>query len=360
MQGKNHSSKKIKVLIADDSLVTQKLYRYMLESDPQFEVVGVVNNGREALEFLKTHHVDIVSMDINMPLMDGLEATKWIMQSNPVPVLIASSLYDPTQQEMAMQALEAGAVAIMPKPYGPGHVKHEKSFKNWLQMLRTLSEVRVVRRTSTAKNHNPSQLTAGDTAPFPADKSQQQFRLIVIGASAGGPEAIKTLLSHFPANFPLPILIVQHIDKHFTEGYRMWLQTFTSLPVILATSNQAMQPGTVYLAPGEHHLVVKREGYCSLNTNPPIRGHQPSVAALFESVAAIYGEKVIAVILSGMGADGARELKLLRNKGALTFAQNEESCLVYGMPGEAVRMDAATVIANPREIALKILNATKE
>lgn len=227
-------------------------------------------------------------------------------------------------------------------------------------MLRTLSEVKVVRRTSTKMNPILGETHNYNPAPSLPAILHQHYRLVVIGASAGGPEAVKTILSNFPSNFPLPILLVQHIDKHFTEGYRLWLQSFTTLPIIQATTNQALQAGTVYLAPGEHHLVVKAIGFITLTTDPPIRGHKPSVASLFESAATIYGGSVIAVILSGMGADGAKELKSLKDQGALTFAQNEESCLVYGMPGEAVRMGAAIITANPQNIALKILNALKK
>lgn len=350
---------KIRVLIADDSIVSQKLYRHMLESDSRFEIVGVVNNGCEAVDFLKRYTVDIISMDINMPLMDGIEATRWIMQTNPVPIVVASSLYDPTQQEMAMQALEAGAVTIMPKPYGPGHPMHERSFKQWLQMIRAMSEVKVVRRTSYQKSakSNPEFYKNKDVRSL--GYTPGNYKLVVIGASAGGPEGVKTILSLLPPTFPLPILIVQHIDKNFTEGYRLWLQGYSSVPILTATKNQTLLPGTAYLAPGEFHLAVKSEGMITLTDDQPVRGHKPSVAIMFDSAATVYGKNVIAVILSGMGSDGAKELKILREKGALTFAQNEESCLVFGMPGEAVRLGAAIKIATPEDIAEEIIDILK-
>jgi two-component system, chemotaxis family, protein-glutamate methylesterase/glutaminase len=356
---KNNLPNKIRVLIVDDSYVSQKLFRHLLESDNRFEIIGFVNNGREAVEFLKNKTPDIISMDINMPLMDGMEATRQIMQTNPVPIVVASSLYDPSQQEMAMEALEAGAVAIMPKPYGPGHPLHEKSMKNWLQMIRSMSEVKVIRRRPHLKNSNL--INANEDRPVInlSDFKNNDYRIVVIGASAGGPEGVKAILSKLTPSFPVPLLIVQHIDKHFNEGYRLWLQSSASIPVLAATENQPLLPGTAYLAPGEHHLVVKSEGMITLNNDLPVRGHRPSVAKLFDSAANVYGKSVIAVILSGMGSDGAKELKKLREMGALTFAQSKESCLVFGMPGEAVRMGAAIRINNPEDIAMDILDLFK-
>ncbi len=351
--------KKIKVLIVDDSYVSQKLYRHLLESDNRFEIMGFVSNGKEAVEFLRNKTPDIISMDINMPKMDGMEATRQIMQSNPAPIVIASSLYDPTQQEMAIEALEAGAVAIMPKPFGPGHSLYYKSANNWLRMIRSMSEVKVIRRRPHLKNNNLTKQNESRQAINLSDYKHGDYRIVVIGASAGGPEGVKTILSKLTPSFPVPALIVQHIDKHFTEGYRLWLQSSVSIPVLAAAENQPLLPGTAYLAPGEHHLVVKSEGMITLNNDPPVRGHRPSVSKLFDSAANVYGKSVIAVILSGMGSDGANELKKLRDKGALTFAQSEESCLVFGMPGEAVRLGAAIRIISPEDIAMEIIDLFK-
>ncbi len=356
---KEKTQNKIKILIVDDSTVSQKLYRHLLESDNRFELIGIVTNGRQAVEFLRKQKPDVISMDLNMPVMDGMEATRQIMQNNPAPIVIASSLYDPSQQEMAMEALEAGAVAIMPKPYGPGNPLHEKSVKNWLRMIFSMSEVKVIRRRPNVKNNYLIKQDKSSQAINLSDYKHRDYRIVVIGASAGGPEGVKTILSKLTPSFPIPVLIVQHIDKHFTEGYRLWLQSFASIPVLAATETQPLLPGSAYLAPGEHHLVVKSKGMITLNNDPPIRGHKPSVAKLFDSAANVYGKSVIAIILSGMGSDGAKELKKLHDIGALTFAQSEESCLVFGMPGEAVRLGAAVKINNPDDIATEILDLFK-
>lgn len=345
---KTTPTEKIRVLIVDDSLVSQKFYRHLLEQDERFSVLGVVSDGREAVEFVRHQKPDVINMDIHMPLMDGIEATRLIMQTHPVPIVVCSSLYDSTQQEMSMHALDAGAVAILPKPFGPGHPQHEKSTQYWLKMIRSMSEVKVIRRLPhlTAKVRAENQ---------PSTHVAHDFKLLLIGASAGGPEGVKTVLSKLGTGFYLPVVIVQHIDANFTESYRMWLQSYTSLPVVIAGVDEALVPGKAYLAPGDYHLIVKQQGKLTLSSDLPVNGHRPSVARLFESAAKVYGENVIAILLSGMGKDGAAELKILKDKGALTYAQSEESCLVFGMPGEAVRIGAAVKVADPEAIINDVL-----
>jgi len=354
---KESSPKKIRILIVDDSMVSQKLYRHIIAADDRFEVVCVASNGQDAIDCVKKYSPDVVSMDINMPKMNGIEATRLIMQQNPVPIVISSSLYDPTQQEMAMQVLEAGAVAIMPKPFGPGHPGYNSTSRQWLRMLKSMSEVKVIRRKPFNKSSdNQPNFPESSTSNFGQKYPTGNYKVLVIGASAGGPESVKAILSQLDKSFPLPVLLVQHIDRHFSEGYRLWLQSYTNIPVLTATDNQPLKPAHVYLSPGDKHLVLKSEGMATLSNDLPARGHKPSVAHLFKSAAEIYGANTIAVILSGMGNDGAAELKLLRNLGALTFAQNEASCLVFGMPGEAVKMDAAVKVLPPDEIVKQIMN----
>lgn len=338
---------KIKILIVDDSPLSQKLYRHIIASDNRFEIVAAVSNGREAIAFLAKNSADVVSMDLNMPLMGGMEATRYIMQHHPAPIVIVSSLYDPTQQEMAMEVLDAGAVSIMPKPPGPGHPDHSSAAKQYLRMLRSMSEVKVIKRKPYLKNNNKPQQpkTFDNDSQTPQRKSD--YKLMLIGASAGGPEGVKTILAGLWPGFPLPVMIVQHIDWHFTEGYRLWLQSYTQMPVVAAGDNQVLLPGHAYLAAGNKHLVVKKSGTAGLSSEPAHRGHRPSVKHLFKSAAEVYGKDNIAILLSGMGTDGAEELKLLKDAGALTIAQNKDTSLVFGMPGEAVRLNAARIILSP-------------
>lgn len=349
-------TKKIKVLIVDDSIVSQKLYQRLLGSDSRFEVVGIAGNGQQAIEYVARFKPDVVSMDINMPLMDGVEATRQIMQQTPVPITIVSSLYNPEEVEIAMKVLEAGAVNIISKPNGPGHPKFESDSRQYLDMLRMMSEVKVVRRRA-ASQFSTTKPSGNVSLEFPPSaNAEKDYGIVVIGASAGGPEALKSLLGTFTPGFPLPILIVQHIDPNFAEGYRAWLQSNVYIPVMAAEKNQKIKPGFAYIAPGDFHLEIIAEGVITLTSGPPVKGLRPAVANLFRSAANIYGKRSIAIILSGMGADGAAEITLLRSKGAMTFAQNEASCLVFGMPGEAIKSGGIVSVLPPVEIAKSIEN----
>lgn len=345
------------MLIVDDSRVSQKLHHHLLASDSRFEIVGVAHNGREAVQCVKLHRPHVVSMDLNMPVMDGMEATRTIMREYPVPIVVVSSLYDPGKQELAMEVLQAGAVTIMPKPVGPGHPDHKRSAKRYLQMLRNMSEVRVVRRRNNIIRAAVAEEKIRETVV--AGELRKDYGLLVIGASAGGPEGIKIILEALTPSFPVPIMIVQHIDRHFVEGYRSWLQSHTKIPVMTAYDGLSLQPGCACLAPADYHLVVRNEGEAGLLDDVPVAGHRPSVAHLFRSAGEVYGKRLIAVILSGMGNDGAEQMKVLKEIGALTIAQSAQSSLVFGMPGEAVRLGAANHVLTPPEIVAMLLEISK-
>jgi len=348
---------KIRVLVVDDSHVTRKLYTELLRGDPRFELAGTASHGKDAIECVQELHPDIVSMDIEMPVMDGLKATRQIMEDHPVPILVVSNLYSPDKVGLAMDVLEAGALAIIAKPRGPGHPQADYQRKHYLNMLKSMSEVKVVRRRNLIREKTKSEIEQPGFSPgiknAPAFQ-EKDYRVLLIGASAGGPDAIKTIISQLPGEFPLPILIVQHIDPHFAEAYRSWLQGQTSLKVQFATTNQALLPGHVYLPPGDVHMVVASEGMASLSFDPPVKGHRPCIASLFKSAQRVYCERVIAVILSGMGNDGAAELKQLKDCGALTLVQDEATSLVFGMPQEALRLGAAIKALSPNEMVKQI------
>jgi len=345
---------KISVLVVDDSRVSQKLYERIITADERFELVGIAADGQQAVEIAATLKPDIISMDLNMPRMDGMEATRQIMYLHPVPIIVVSSLYDISQQEMAIQVLEAGAVHIMPKPEGPLHINHKRTVRQYLNALASMSEVKVVRRKPTVKPSTLKTVSYSNDVVVAESKKNRTIKLMLIGASAGGPEGIKAILNEVGPDFPVPILIVQHIDPHFAEAYLQWLQTHTSMPVIMAGEDMALKPGKAYLPSGDKHLVVKADGIVTVNTLPPMKGHRPSVGYLFSSAAKIYQNQIIAVLLSGMGTDGAEDLKTLKDIGAVTFAQNEESCLVFGMPGEAVKLGGACAVLPPDKIISEI------
>lgn len=345
------NNRKLRVVIVEDSLVTQRLYETILKSDPDIEVVGFASNGKDGIEAVIQLKPDIVSMDIEMPFMNGLEATREIMKLHPLPVLIVSSLYNSAEGALAMQILDAGALAIIAKPVGPGHPQFMKDSRKYIQMLRTLSEVPVIKRKTLSThppelNYRPFEQTAGN--------QKQDHELIVIGASAGGPDALKKLLGNLKHGLQVPLLVVQHIDPSFNDNYVEWLSSQSRLPIQIADKEILMEKGFVYMPAADKHLVVSRKGYVMSQFDQAQNGNRPSVEKLFETALRHYDMNLVAILLSGMGNDGSEALLQCRMKGAYTIAQSQESCLVFGMPGEAVKLGAAQKILSPVEIANEI------
>ena len=348
---KKREGKKIRVLIADDSSVGRRLLASILSDDPSIEVVAMASDGKEAFEMTIKHKPDVVSMDINMPVMDGIEATKRIMSFNPVPVIIVSSIYRDADVMTAIKELEAGAVMVLPKPHGPGHETFEPSANKYLNAVKLMAEVKVVRRNN-GYNHNPSHVKTAitqDVCRFCTDA-----KVVAIGSSAGGPEALKLFLSELSPSFPLPILLVQHIDSSFTHGFTAWLNSFSSLKAVISEEGEEPYKGNIYMPPPDRHMIIKN-GRISIITESEISTlHKPSVDVLFYSVAKYYKEQSIGIILSGMGKDGADGLNKMKNAGAFTFIQDSTSALIYGMPGEAEKLGAACAILSPVDIAKKL------
>lgn len=341
----------IRVLIVDDSTTARNLLKLILSEDPRFEIIGVVSDGVEAVSFVEKEKPDVISMDIHMPVMNGFEATRQIMSSNPVPIVIVSSAYNPAETHLSFKALEAGALTILSRPAGPSHPDFEKLGKKYRTTLKTFSEVRVIRRRR------------GESEPIVTKHTDQalSFRekkghVLAIGASAGGPAALQTIMKSLPPDFPSPILVVQHIDKGFAEGFARWLGQISAIPVSIPQDGERLLPGHVYLPCGDRHLGVKKEGVAAVSASSPENGLRPSVNFLFRSVGNIYGKHAIALLLSGMGNDGAKELKALKDLGAHTIVQNAETALVYGMPGEAIRLQASCQVLPPDQMVQAIIN----
>ena len=361
-------TEKIKVLIVEDSRVNQELLKGLLAEDPVFEVIGVVSNGQDAVDFVSRNRPDVISMDIIMPLLDGLEATRLIMHHNPVPIVIVSSLYNSSEVKLSFNILEAGALTILPRPYGPGHPQYKLTARNYRHTLRVMSKVavkaipRVVpprSRKETNGTITPPKATGSivpvhKLRPMTGKNHEDCYKIIAIGASAGGPQVIQRILDNLPATLPVPILIVQHIDQNFAEGYAEWLDAASPLKVKIARSGELLLPGHVYLPPGDHHLGLSGLNVAAARKSPEEKGLRPAVGVLFRDVLRFYGKDSVAILLTGMGTDGAQELKLLRDAGAFTIAQDAQSALVNGMPGEAVRLNAACRILNPVEIVKEI------
>jgi two-component system chemotaxis response regulator CheB len=350
--------KTIKVLLVEDSVTVLRLQKQILSEDPQFEVIGAVANGKLAVEFVAKYKPDVISMDIQMPEMDGLEATRHIMYHNPVPIVIVSSLYNPSDILISFNILKAGALTILPKPYGFGHAQYSHSAREYRNTLKMMAGIKVSPQHKKPENPSeyPSYVEKIQTAPtHKFIENKGPFNIVAIGASAGGPMALQAILSAIPPKFPVPIIIVQHIDQNFTEGFCDWLNTFSSISVKIPKDGDVLMPGYAYIPPGDSHLGFHKEGIVKVTKDPPENNLRPAVSYLFKSLANAYGKHAIAVLLSGMGKDGSSELKMLYDLGALTIAQNEASSLVHGMPGEVIRLGGASLILSPENIVKELV-----
>lgn len=314
------------MLVAEDSSTARTLIVGILGSGPGTEVAGEARNGVEAVEMTARLRPDVVTMDIRMPLMDGLEATKRIMALTPTPIVIVSGSVDVREVEVSMNAIKAGALTVLRKPAGPGSPGFEEEAERFRETVRAMSQVKVVRRS------------AGWGRPAPAtpdDSRAARVRIVAVAASTGGPVALQRLLAGLPGDFPVPVLVVQHIAAGFVDGLASWLNRDCPLTVKLAQDGERPAAGTVYLAPDGFHLEVAGEGRIVLSGAPPVGGFRPSATLLFESVAPVFGRGTVAVVLTGMGRDGVDGLRALKKAGGRIYAQDEATSVVYGMPKAA-------------------------
>jgi two-component system chemotaxis response regulator CheB len=341
----------IKVLVAEDSPTIRVFLTAILESESDIKVVAAVSDGAAALEAVRRLKPDVVTMDIHMPGLDGFSATREIMETVPVPIVIVSGA---VQDEVAatFKAVEAGALAFIRRPAGLGHDDHEREADALVTAVRLMSEVKVVRRWKRAPAI--AERVAAVTA-VASTSPREKARVVAIGASTGGPVALQTLLSALPAEFPLPILVVQHIARGFVTGFSDWLGAGCALPVTVARDGEEVMGGHVYVAPDDRHMGVDAYGRIQLIDSPPEAGLRPAVGHLFRSVAAQYGGRSIGVLLTGMGADGADDLCVLRTLGAVTIAQDAASSVVHGMPGVAIERGGAMHVLAPAAIAAKLV-----
>jgi two-component system, chemotaxis family, protein-glutamate methylesterase/glutaminase len=333
-------SKRIRVLVVEDSPVVRELLVYILGRDPEIQVSGTAVNGEEAIEAVIRTKPDIIIMDIHMPRMNGLDATRKIMETVPTPIVIVSGSSSRKEVAATFQALEAGALAIVEKPSGIDLPDGEDAANKLVQTVKLMAEVKVVRRW-------PRKETVPATSRKPL---AAQIKIVAIGASAGGPLVLQTILRGLPKNFPVPIAIVQHMASGFTEGFIEWLGQSSGFPAHVAAHGEQLLAGHAYVAPDGFHMKVEAGNRIALSRDGPENGHRPSVSYLFRSVATVFGSGAVGVLLSGMGKDGAKELLLMKEKGAITIAQDRESAVVPGMPGEAIDLGAAMYVLTPDKI----------
>lgn len=341
----------IKVLIAEDSLVIQEFLKHTLESDPDIEVIAMVNDGEKAIEAVKQYRPDVVTMDINMPNLNGFDATRLIMETTPTPIVIVSGEWDANNLETIFRAMEAGAIACVASPPGVGHRDHASSAEELIRTVKSMSEVKVIKRWPRLQKKTASSPQKDGRVAEAANTPGGVLKVVAIGASVGGPIALQTILAAIPSGFTLPIVIVQHISPGFTKGLVDWLSLTSAIPVHLGRQGEKILPGHAYIAPEHFQMKLENGGLIALGEDEPEEGLRPAVSCLFRSVALVYGKNAIGVLLTGMGRDGAGELKLMKDQGAVTIVQNKETSVVFGMPGEAEKIGAAEYVLPLGEIA---------
>jgi two-component system chemotaxis response regulator CheB len=334
------------VLVVEDSLSQRELMIRLLTASGAFTVVGVADNGRQAVQETLRLRPEVIAMDIHLPVMDGYKATHEIMRRCPTPIVLVSAS---ASEAKLIDALAAGALTVIRKP--GGHHSDPADSETFLKTLQIMAGVRVV--TRFAPRVRPA---SGDTKkPAMPAAVPGGVQVLALAASTGGPAAVQTVLSGLGAQFPLPVLLVQHIARDFTPALQDWLRRTTPLPVRIAVHGERLAPGHVYLPPDGFHLLAGGRGLIALRLARPDDRYCPSADLLFQSVARVYGAGAMGVILTGMGDDGARGLRELRDRGAVTIAQDEASCVVYGMPRSAVETGAVAHVAALDQIAQHIL-----
>lgn len=346
------SSRKLNVLVVEDSRDTREMLVSLLESDPALTVVSAVADGPAALAAVAKCRPDVVTMDMHLPVMDGFETTRRIMETHPVPIVILSANSDAVEVAKSFRALEAGAVATVERPASANSYTGVIA-ENLLDTVKAMAGVKVVRRWPRARNTGPVPIAARMALP---QKPTSDIQLVAIGASTGGPPVLRTILAGLGPNFPVPVLIVQHISAGFVQGLADWLNDSTGMRVRLARQGEYGQPGHAYLAPDGCQMTVNRFGQIFCAPGQPENGLQPAVSCLFRSVAQHFGARAVGVLLTGMGRDGADELMLMRNAGAVTIAQDKETSIVHGMPGEAIALGAAKHVLPPERIVAQLRN----
>ncbi len=371
------AGQKVKVLIVDDSALVRQILTEIFSKDPGIEVVGVATDPYVARDKIKKLNPDVLTLDVEMPRMDGLTFLSNLMRLRPMPVVMVSSLTE-SGAAVTFQALELGAVDFVTKP----KVDLAHTLDEYAQEIR--EKVRMAAKARVQERRNPPPITAAATpaasaSPIPAaaqkysadvilqrDAPRRPFKttegIIAIGASTGGTEAIKEVLIRLPQQCP-GIVITQHIPEAFSGPFARRMDSVSALSVCEARDGQPVLPGHAYIAPGSHHLMLVRDGaryICRLNDGPPVNRHRPSVDVLFRSVAANAGVNAIGVILTGMGDDGAKGLLEMREAGAPTIAQDEQTSVVWGMPGQAVKLGAADKVMPLESIPAQIMRHVEE
>jgi len=325
-----------KVLIADDSTLFVQSFSYMLSGDPLISIVGVANNGLEAIDLTRKLSPDIITLDIHMPVMNGLDAIEQIM------ILVLS---DDRSEQMAFEALGRGALDILPKPQLLDSNQAEDEL--FINQIKFLAGIPVVRHMAGVRRLRPQ--------PISTVRAAAEHSVVAIACSTGGPKALKDILERLPASFPACLLIVQHMSPGFGQGLADWLNSSAQLRVRVAVEGDPIEPGVVLLAPDHAHMLVSEAGRITLAKERTVDGHRPSATLLFQSVARRYRSKAVGLVLTGMGSDGADGTTDIQAMGGVVIAQDEKSALLFGMPSAAIQRGTVKFVLSTEMIPVKLL-----
>jgi two-component system chemotaxis response regulator CheB len=345
----------IRILIVDDSPTARALLASIVALDPELRVVGEAADGHAAVRLAEELRPDLVLMDARMPGMDGFEATREIMTAAPTPVVIVTASFEPGDVQAAPDALSAGALTVVDKPPGPASPRFHEVARQFIATVKNMAQVKVIRRHRPRPPLAPLFAARPEDVPAEAEAPPPPRRAVAVATSTGGPAALARMLPLLPGDFPAPILVVQHISPAFTGGLAHWLKSLTRLRVKIAEAGEPLLPGRVYLAPDHRHLGATPQATVLLSDAPPVGGFRPSGTFLFESVAAAFGAGAVAVVLTGMGADGTDGLPAVRRTGGYVIAQDEATSVVFGMPASAIAAGLADAVLPLDEIAGRLL-----
>lgn len=345
----------LRILIVDDSALMRRMLRELLSGDPEVQVVGEASNGREALSLVAELRPSLVTLDVRMPIMDGVETTRQIMAYHPTPILVLTASLSSYDVDITFQMLGLGALDVMEKPRLSDPAEVERARRALLRKIKLLARVRVVthlrgrrpgaRPAPPAGSGQPAAPPARAARPTPLSTP-----VVVIGASTGGPRVVRQILAGLPRGFPAAVLVVQHIAQGFSAGMAEWLGLSSALPVELISEGMPLRVGAALVAPDRYDTLLQRDGRLHLSSQPLLL-QRPSVDITMQSVAEICGPRAAGVLLTGMGRDGAIGMLAIRRAGGHTIAQDEASSTIYGMPRAAVELGAAEAVLPPEQIA---------
>jgi two-component system chemotaxis response regulator CheB len=339
-------------MVVEDSLVVRQLLSALITRDPRLMLVAAVGSAEEAYQEIHRVRPDVISMDIRLPGDSGMDATRRIMAERPTPIVVFADSINDSSLKISMNALRAGALSVVEKPVGVATDGYEELAETLCTQLYIMSQVPVIRQRAPRPPLGRNTAEDDFTAALPPS-------LVAIAASTGGPPALAKVLGALPVDFPVPILVVQHMGAAFMEGFASWLDGLVEMPVSLAHDQEVALPGHIYVAPGNAHLSVEPGNLMRLSYQPPLAGQRPSATILFQSVARSIGPRGLGVLLTGMGEDGARGLLEMRQAGAFTIAENEQTSVVYGMPAAALRLGGVRASLPLDTIASRLIHLVR-